>query len=315
MLPFLGKGEEFRRKICPSLVQITRPDASRVSGGRALSLAMAASPSLTLDELRALLALLEGQDMLSPALQAAGSKLQIQALDFLQGPEHVQTGQSLQGTSPPLTIRIPARRPRSLSSDRNETRQGDDHLLPDTLPVSRPAPSRRRRTTASGTSTCKRGAARPLTRKERSSKKGVFYRVSDEDDIDVEDREVFAAQDPQLEEEPNLTGDRTLQSLALLASCTPLPETQVLPPALKMLLLTVENACDSILASKEENRATLLMDAFEGHNTFVGKVSYVTAEDSLESLAIRCSTADQNVALSDFLYMLCTIHLRVRIMQ
>ena len=150
---------------------------------------------------------------------------------------------------------------------------------------------------------------------------GGFYgiRTLNEEDIDEEDRVIFEARDAQqlpVEElEPNLAGNHTRQSLAFLSSCTSLPETQILPPTLKMLLLAVANACDSILASKEANKATRLIEAYEGHNNFVEKVSSITPEDSLENLAVRCSAADQNVAVSDFLYMLRTIHLRVRITQ
>lgn len=145
---------------------------------------------------------------------------------------------------------------------------------------------------------------RPPARKARGSKKGVFYHISNEDEVDEEDRDVFAPPEAQQAEEleSSLAGDRTLQSLGHLASCAPLPETQVLPPALKMLLLIVTNTCDSILASKEANKATQLIEAFEGHNNFVVKVFSITAKDSLESLAIRCVTANQNVALSDFCY-------------
>jgi hypothetical protein len=51
---------------------------------------MAVSLSLTLDDLRALLGLLESQDTLSPALQTAASQLQIQALaqGFRLAPEN-----------------------------------------------------------------------------------------------------------------------------------------------------------------------------------------------------------------------------------
>jgi hypothetical protein len=105
---------------------------------------MAASPSLTLDDLRALLSLLEYQDTLTPALQTVASKLllQAQALGFPPGAESfllnststpiqehssfqsedVGTLQSQAVHSLPLTIRIPARRPRSPASDRNENR-------------------------------------------------------------------------------------------------------------------------------------------------------------------------------------------------
>jgi hypothetical protein len=59
----------------------------------------------------------------------------------------------------------------------------------------------------------------------------------------------------------------------------------------------------------------ILFDSYEGHNNFVEKVSSITAEESLENLATLCSSADHNIAVSDFLYMLRTIHLRVRISQ
>jgi hypothetical protein len=109
-------------------------------------------------------------------------------------------------------------------------------------------------------------------------------------------------------------GDQTQRTLRFLATCPPHPETQVLPPKLQTLLM-VATACNSILASKETNRATQLIDAVQGHNTFVGQVSSLTAEDSLDNLALCCCTVDLNIATSDFFYMLCTIHLRVRVLQ
>jgi hypothetical protein len=150
----------------------------------------------------------------------------------------------------------------------------------------------------------------PLSHEERSTKKGGFY-IRNED-VDQEDRYVFEAQE---EHKSNLAGKSARKSLALLAIVTSLPETQVLPPTLKILLLSITNACDSILAYFEANKATRLIEAYEGHNNFVEKVSSITAEEFLEVLATYFSTADQNIAVSDFLYMLRTIHLRVRISQ
>jgi hypothetical protein len=128
---------------------------------------MAVSLSLTLDDLHALLGLLESQDTLSPTFQTAASQLQIQALAQgfhlapensllsptstpVQGPfpfwsegvgtSQAQTMHALQGTSLPLTIRIPARCPRSPSLDMNENRHND--VLPDLQPVPQTAPKR-----------------------------------------------------------------------------------------------------------------------------------------------------------------------------
>ena len=300
--------------------------------------------SLSLDDLRALLGLLETQDTLSPSLQIAGSKLQAQAqaLGFRRdaesflltpmptpvqghfsfrsevlGTPQAQTITSLQGISP-LIIRIPARRPRSPSSDRNESRHSDDSILPDLQPVPRTAPRRlRRRVTASGAPACKRGAVRPPARKVRSSKKGLFSSISNQEGVDEEDRNVIAAPEAQQAEEldPSLGGDHTRQSLQLLASCSPFPENLALPPIVKTFLLTITTACNEILASKEANKATRLIEGFEGCSHFMKRLSSVTAEDSLENLVTRCSTAEHNVALSDFFYILCTIQLKVRIME
>jgi hypothetical protein len=153
---------------------------------------------------------------------------------------------------------------------------------------------------------------RPPLQEARSVEKGGGYIVSGEEDVDEEGGDVSQAQEGR---ELNLAGKSTKKSLSLLSTHPSLPETQVLPPTLKILLVAITSACDSILASKEANKATQLIDAYEGHNNFVEKVSSITAEESLETLAMHCSNADQNVAVSDFLYMLRTIHLKVRISQ
>lgn len=126
--------------------------------------------------------------------------------------------------------------------------------------------------------------------------------------MDEEDESICSAADAQ-------AVNRTHHSLQFLASCSPVPEIQALPPKVRKFLLTLGTACDAVLASKEANKATRLIDVLRGYNIFVEKISSATMEDSLEILATRCSAADQDVAMSDFVYMLRTIHLRVRVMQ
>jgi hypothetical protein len=48
---------------------------------------------------------------------------------------------------------------------------------------------------------------------------------------------------------------------------------------LKMLLLTIMNACNLIRASKEAKEATQFIELYEGHNSFMKKVSSITAKN------------------------------------
>ena len=213
---------------------------------------------------------------------------------------------------PRLTIRIPARRLQSPPLARDEVRDNDD-IRPLVLqPESRNAARRRRRRHPNRSrSPCARGAVRPprAARSKHAVLPGNDSDVADEEDagvLDEGDEGVCAATDAQ-------ATDHTQQSLQFLNSCPPCPETQALPPQAQKFLVTIATACDSVLASKERNRATQLIEALQGHNIFVEKVSLVMTEDSLENLAIRCTAADHDIAKSDFFYMLCTIHLRVRV--
>ncbi len=106
---------------------------------------------------------------------------------------------------------------------------------------------------------------------------------------------------------------RNLQSLNFLATAVPFPETQFLAAKPKLFFLGLRTACDQILASRNRNPVTQLMDAIQGRTNFVGKIT--VPGDSLENIAMCCLTSDQNIGINDFIYMICTIHLHAGILR
>lgn len=165
---------------------------------------MSAPPSLTLAELDTILALLERQENLSTTLQSAVSKLQAQDQDQAPAltPALTPGPPAFIPNQPSLTIRIPVRRPRSPSEDRDDARQSRAHP--------------RRRTTAGGTFVCKRGAVRPPGRVEKSAKKGWVHN-SNEEDAD-EERDISQAQD---ESESNKKDNNKKSVISLVRTGSP----------------------------------------------------------------------------------------------
>jgi hypothetical protein len=70
-----------------------------------------------------------------------------------------------------------------------------------------------------------------------------------------------------------------------------------------------------IIASKDNNAVSQLVNALLGQAQFVGRESIIATENSLWNLAMRCYSADQNIAINSFLYMLHTIQLRVSVVK
>jgi hypothetical protein len=178
-----------------------------------------------------------------------------------------------------LKIRIPARRTRAPSSGGNEIEndEADRKRGPKT--------ARRQRRPRRAAGHCSRGGVKPSGYAARSKLVTI-------------DKE-------SVEEEHE--GNEILS--------TPVPEEQVLAPKPKHLLVEIATACDLIIASKDDNAVSRLVNALLGQAQFVGRESIIATENSLWNLAMRCYSADQNIAINDFLYMLHTIQLRVGVVK
>ena len=177
-------------------------------------------------------------------------------------------------TTTKLKIRIPARRPWSPSPEGNEIENREADQLSG-LQTARPQRPNRR------AGKCSRGGVKPPDYAARLKLATVVEEC----------------------EEQEHEGNETLS--------TPVPEEQVLAPKPKRFLAEIATACDSVVASKDNNAVSRLVDTLLGQTQFVGRDSIVATGNSLQNLALRCYSADQNVTIHDFLYMLYTIQLRV----
>jgi hypothetical protein len=152
-----------------------------------------------------------------------------------------------------------------------------------------------------------------------------------EEDTAMEDMDLTAAGDDGRCEGNRGMETRNCQSLNFLSAAVPFPETQFLAPKPKLFLLGLQTACDQILASRDEHPISQFIDTIQGQIDFVGKITapddsldsiatrclgMITApDDSLDSIATRCRTAECNVSINDFIYMISTINLRAGILR
>ena len=139
----------------------------------------------------------------------------------------------------------------------------------------------------------------------------IFSDSEGVEDTATEDEELIVADDNGRNRGTETKRNR--RSLNFLATAVPFPEAQFLSAKPKMFLLGLQTACDQILASRNGNSISQLMDAIQGHTVFVGKIT--SPDDSLDKIAMRCLTAELNVLTNDFIYMICTIHLWAQILR
>lgn len=196
--------------------------------------------------------------------------------------------------TPSLKIHIPARLPRVPSVSGNvveaDDSEGNRQLVPKT--------SRRRHQRTLAARQCSRGGVKPSDYSARSKPAELGKEREDVSESESESEEIGVA-----------AGDGHEMLLV------PVPEVQFLASKPRHLLLEITTACNSIVTSKDQNPVSQLVDALLGHARFVGKDSITPTETSLQNLARRCCQADQSVIFSDFIYMLCTIQLRVGVIK
>lgn len=134
------------------------------------------------------------------------------------------------------------------------------------------------------------------------------------DDVDLGEEEFFPSRQIEANEEGQHQAIGCVFPPALLTQ-PPEPENQVLHYPGHHFVLDLVLACRCFLSNENDSIMKIFQFLNETNQYSAESQKIVMAFDSLENLAARCSQAEENIAVTHFVFMLNAIQLRCKVIR